>query len=293
MAGATETTLANAIGTYIMGVAETLDSRATPLRNVMTVGAGAGDSVDWVVNSAGNSSSTTFVAGDSPSAAGYQTYYALTRAKSGFQYRTMYQITGSALDSLKANAYFDGITAEATGALLDHLSYIEDATVTQTEADIDSGGSYCGQTRANANTASYEAAVTPTIAEMNTFWSGMAADPRSVDMNTLALFAPIEFQQSLGDVSAGTTSVEHIAIQGGPVDAGRVVGLAFNKKPFTTISTMTDTTMLASAPANLRVAVWRSLQVEPYAKNDDSITFAITSVEVPYVWNPRFAGKLT
>jgi hypothetical protein len=128
---------------------------------------------------------------------------------------------------------------------------------------------------------------------MDTFWSALAADPRSVDMVAMQMYAPIEFQQSVADVSAQATSLEHIAIQGGTVDAGRVSYLGYNGKRFTTIPTMTNTTLLATAPSNLRVAVWRSMQVDQYAMNDDSMTFAITSVEVPFVPSPRHAGKLT
>ena len=295
MAGATSTTLSAAIGTYVSGVAETLDSRATPLRSLMATVVGQGDSVDLVANSAGNTSSATFTEGDSAAAAGYQEYYALTLAKSGFQYRTMYQVTGTVIDSLKASSNFAGIQVEAQGAILDHLSYVEDATVTTIEAAIDDAGSYMGQTRANANTASYEAAVTPTLDQMATMWSGMAADPRSVDMSSVAMLAPIEFITSYGDVATGQTAFEYNAVQGGDIDAGRVAGgnIFYNGKPFTTVGTMTDTTCLITAPSNLQCAVFRGLTVEQYAQNDDSLTYAITSVEVPYVFNARKAGKLT
>ena len=295
MAGATDTTLASAIATYVTGIAETLDSRATPLRSLMTETPNpGGDSVDWIANSAGNTSSTTFSEGDSPAAAGYQEYYALTLAKSSFQYRTMYQITGTAMDSVK-NGYFDAITQEAKGALLDHFAYIEDNTVTTIEAAIDSAGSYGGQLRSAANLESYEAAVTPTLDEMATMWSGMAADPRSVDMSTVAMLAPIEFQTSYGDVATGQTAFEYNAVQGGKIDAGRIAGgnIAYNNKPFTTVGTMTDTTCLIVAPSNLRRTVFRPTRVEQYAQNDDSMTFAITTVEVPWVFNARKAGKLT
>ena len=292
---ATDSTLSAAIGTYVSGVADTVDSRATPLRSLMTSAMGQGDSVDWVANSAGNTSSTTFTEGDSPSAAGYQEYYAMTLAKSAFQYRTMYSVSGTVLDSLRSSNNFEGIQREASAAILDHLANIEDNTVSTIEAAIDSAGSYAGQTRANSGMASYEAAVTPTLDEMATAWSGLAADPRSVDMSTVAMLAPIEFITSVGDVSTGQTAFEYNAIQGGPIDAGRIAGgnIFYNGKPFTTVGTMTDTTCLITAPSNLQCYVWRGIQVDEYAKNTDSFTYAITSVEVPICWNPRKAGKLT
>lgn len=295
MAGATDTTAAAAIATYMTGVAETLDSRATPLRSQMVVSPGKTDSVDLVVNSAGNTSSAAFTEGQAPAAAGYQTYYALTLAKSAFQYRTMFQITGTLIDTIKAGGgYFDAIAEESRGALLDHFSYLEDAHVTTIEAAIDSAGSYMGQTRSTANLASYEAAVTPTLAEMQTAYQTLAADPISAPMEMMQLFSTVEFQMSYLDVAAGVAYFEHNSQQGGKVDAGKyAVGPAYNGIPFTTIATMTDTTNLWIPRGSLRLHQWRTAQVELYAKNDDSFTYAITSVEVPWVWKPRQCGKLT
>ena len=293
MAGATDTTIASAINKYVHGVWDTLNSRATPLsdfhgkRTDVT-----GDSVDWVVNSAGNTSSTTYVAGDAPSAAGYQTYYALTLAKASYQYRTMIQVTGTATDSAK-NGYFGVIERELQGGMLDHSSYLEDALVTAQEAAIASGGSYAGQTRANANTASYEDAVTPTVAEMNLAHTEMMQDPRSAVWASLDLLAPIEFQNSYLTVAAGVQYYERNSAQGSPVDAGGLSGIGFGGKLFNTIGTMTDTTCLILGRDNCDQMVWRDIQVDVMAKNDDSTTISLTSVIVPVVWNARLAGKLT
>jgi hypothetical protein len=261
----------------------------------MAASPGVGDSVDLVVNSAGNTSSAAFTEGQSPAAAGYQTYYALTLAKSAFQYRTMYQVTGTAIDTIKnGGGYFDAIANEAAGALLDHFNYLEDCHVTTVEAAIDSAGSYMGQVRSTAKLAAYEAAVTPTLAEMQTAYQTLSADPISADMEQMQLFAPIEFQMSYLDVASGVAYFEHNAQQGGKVDAGKyAVGPAYNGIPFTTIGTMTDTSCLWIPRGALRLHTWRTAQVNLYAMNDDSYTYAITSVEVPWVWRPRQSGKLT
>jgi hypothetical protein len=294
MAGATDTTLSAAIATYMQGVAETLNSRATPLRSLMVASPGKGNSVDLIVNSAGNTSSAAFTEGQSPAAAGYQTYYALTLAKSAFQYRTMYQVTGTAIDTIKnGGGYFDAIAAEAQGALLDHFSYLEDCHVTTIEAAIDDAGSYMGQTRSTANLTSFEDAATPTLAEMQTAWETLAADPISADMSTMQLLAPIEFQGTYLDVATGVAYFEHNSQQGGTVDAGKHKSVGYNGIPFTTIGTMTDTTCLWVPRGSLRLHQWRTAQVNLYAMNDDSFTYAITSVEVPWVWKPRQCGKLT
>lgn len=298
MAGSTSTTLATAINTYTVGLIDTLDSEATPLatwvglKDIMT--RGGGDSVDWTVRSAGNTSSTTFVEGDAPSAAGYDTFYGLTLAKSSYQYRSVDQITGTAIDSVKGGNW-DAINRRLTDLVKAHDSYLEDATVTAYEAAVASGGSVYGQTRANANTASYEAAVTPTLDQMATAWDGMVADPRSAPMTEIEMLAPSEFITSYGDVATGQTAFEYNAVQTGGIDAGRQAGgdIAYNKKRFTMIPTMTDTTCLFLSKGNVDRFFWRYKEVQTMAKNDDSVTVNIISVIVPVVWNPRIAGKLT
>ena len=296
MAGATTvaTSFGAAVATYMQGLVPTLDSRETPMSDILIeTPVPGGDSVDWVVNSAGNTSSTDFAEGDAPSAAGAQTYYQLSIAKSAYQLRTMYQITGTAEDSARGG-YFAAKEAEMLGALLDHKKYEDGVFVTAIEAAVDSAGSYAGQTRSNANTASYEAAVTPTLAEMQLAWQSLAADPRSVDMTQVALLAPIEFQMDYLDVATGVTNFQHNSAQTGQVDAGKFGnGAMYNQKWFTTIGTMTDSTSIWTPPTNLLKTTFRGVKVEEYAKNDDSVTMAITSVVVPWVRNPRAAAKLT
>ncbi len=293
MAGATDTTIAAAINKYVDGVYNTLDSQATPLCDFVGTDTNVtGDSVDWVVQSASNTSTTSYVAGDAPSAAGNATYYAMTLAKSGFQYRTMVQITGTAVDSAR-NGYFDVVARELDSGMLAHKSYLEDALVTNFEAAIDDAGSYAGQTRANSNCESYEDAVTPTVAEMNLAQTSMIADPRGADWGSLSLLAPIEFQNSYATVAAGAAYYEMNVAQGGTVDAGKLSGISFGGKPFTTIGTMTDTTCLLLGQNNCTRKVWRDCKADVMAKNDDSTTISLTSVIVPVIWNPRIAGKLT
>ena len=77
------------------------------------------------------------------------------------------------------------------------------------------------------------------------------------------------------------------------MDAGKLSGISFAGKPFTTVGTMTDTTCLLLAPDNCTRKVWRAIQTDIMAKNDDSITVSLTSVIVPIVWSPKLAGKLT
>jgi len=294
MAGATDTTIASAINKYVDGVWDTLDSRATPLIDFAGSDTNVvGDSVDWVVQSAGNTSTTTFVEGDDGAAAGYNTFYSLTLAKSAFQYRTVYQVSGTAIDSARGG-YFDVIQRESMGAMLDHQAYLEEALVTNFEASVDSGDSYGGATRANANTASYENAVGPSVADMHTAQVSMMADPRSANWAELQMLAPIEFQNSYATVAAGVSGTYPMqAMQGGIVDAGKLSNISFGGKPFTTIGTMTDTTCLLLGPNNCARKVWRGLDPQIKASNRDSIVVHLVSVIVPVIWNPRIAGKLT
>ncbi len=294
----TASVLASAVNTYTTGLIDTLDSEATPLadwvglKDIMT--RGGGDTVYWPVRSAGNTSTTTFVENDAPSAAGNDTFYTLEIAKSSYQYRSVDQITGTAVDSVKGGNW-DAVNRRLTDLVKAHDSYLEDATVTAYEAAVASGGSYAGQTRANANTASMEAAVTPTLDQMATAWDAMVADPRSAPMAELEMLAPSEFITSYGDAATGQTAFEYNAVQTGGIDAGRQAGgdIAYNKKRFTTIPTMTNTTMLFLSKNNVDRFYWRHKEVQTMARNDDSVTVNIISVIVPVVWNPRIAGKLT
>lgn len=295
MAGTTDATVAEAIAEYIYGVADTLDNRGSPMIDyVGSVPSEGGDSVDWKVNSAGNTSSEAFVEGDAPSAAGYQTYYGLTLPKAGYQYRTMVQVTGTALDSCK-NAYFDAINRESTKGAMDHWHYVDGLVVTGFTAAIDDAGSYANQVRATANTASYEAAVTPTLDEMSTMWKTLAADPIGLDMFSAAMISEITFVDALGDVSIAQTNLNYDAVQGQGIDAGRIAGgdIAYNKNRFTLVPTMTAGTCLIVAKSNLHLTEFRPFQVDVMAKNDDSVTLSLTNVIVPWVFSPRHAGKLT
>ena len=293
MAGATGTTFDTAINKYVDGVFPTLDSTATPMLDFMGTDTNVvGDSVDWVVNSAGNTSSTAFVEGDAVAAAGYQTYYALTLAKTSYQYRTTVQITGTAIDSAKGG-YFGVVERELSGAMLNHQAYIEDAAVTFMEAAIDNAGDYAGQTRATVNTASLETAVTPTVAEMHTAQTTIMGDPISANWAGMSLLAPIEFVNSYATVAAGASTYEYNAVQGGRIDAGKLSNIGFAGKNFTLIGTMTDTTTLWLEPSNCTRKVWRAIQTDVLAKNDDSTTVSLITVAVPIVWSPRYCVKLT
>ena len=293
MAGTTVTTIDTAINKMVQGVFPTLDSTATPMLDFMGTDTNVvGDSVDWVVNSAGNTSTTTFVEGDAPAAAGYQTYYALTLAMASYQYRTTAQITGTAVRAAKGG-YFDVIGRELTGAMLNHQAYMEDAAVTFMEASIDDSGSYAGQTRSTVNTASLETAVTPTVAQMNTAQTTIIADPISANWAGMSLLAPIEFVNSYATVAAGATAYELNAQQGGRIDAGKLTNIGFAGKNFTLIGTMTNTTTLWLEQSNCTRKVWTPIQTDILAKNDDSTTVSLITVAVPVVWSPRYCVKLT
>lgn len=294
MAGATDTTVAEAIAEHILGVADTADDRSRPMMDyVGEKPSSGGDSVDWKVNSAGNSSSSSFVEGDAPPGAGFQTYYGLTLAKSGYQHRTMIQVTGTAMDSCKGG-HFDAINAESVKGVKDHDHYVEGLMVAGFIAAIDSAGSYAGQVRATANIASYEAAVTPSLDEMATMWDTLEADPISMDLSTADFLTDITFVTAYADVATGQTNFPYTAMQGGKIDAGRAgKGIVYNDQGFTKISTMTAGTCLISQKDNFRLTEFRPLSTKVMGATDDSIVIALTSVVIPWVFDPRHAGKLT
>lgn len=293
MAGTTATTIDTAVATMVEGVFPTLDSTATPMLDFMGTDTNVvGDSVDWVVNSAGNTSSTTFVEGDAPSAAGYQTYYALGLDMADYQFRTMVQITGTAVRAAKGG-YFGVIERELMGGMLNHQAYIEDSAVTAMESFIGTGGTYAGQTRTTANTTSLVTPVTPTVAQMHTAQTTIMADPISANWAGMSLLAPIEFVNTYATAAAGASSYEYNAVQGGRVDAGKLSNIGFAGKNFTLIGTMTDSTTLWLEPSNCTRKVWSPIETDVLAKNDDSTTVSLITVAVPVVWSPRYCVKLT
>jgi hypothetical protein len=291
---ATATTLAAAINVYYRRMADTRDFLGTPLRNqIAKPNSEGGDSVDFKVQYGSNTSTTTYVEGDAPAAAGNSTFASATLAASGGYVRTMHSLTGHASDYMRGGI-FDGAAKDAEDALDAHMHYKEDLVVTAAEADIDSAGSLYGLLRATYNLASYEAAVTPTLAEMQTMWQTQEALEVVWDASRQWLLCGTTFKYAYLDVAVGVAYFEFAAVKDGVVDAGKVQKQpAYNGRPMMTIPTMTATTCLVLDPTDLELVQFRPITVDLLGKTDDSDLFSITSSEIFITYKARQQAKLT
>lgn len=275
-------------------MADTRDFIQTPLINTIPRATSqGGDSVDFKVHYGSNTSSTTYVEGDAAAAAGNETFASATLTNAGGYVRTMHSFTGHARDAARGGI-FDAESKDAMGALDAHWHYKEDLAVTAIEADIDSGGSLYGLLRATYNLASYEAAVTPTLAEMQTMWATQSALEIAWNPSNQYLFTGTTFEFAYLDVATGVAYFEFPSVINGVVDAGKLQSLpSYNRRPMIPVPTLTATTCLVFDPADTEYINFRPVQVDEYAKNDDSDTFAITSADIFITYAPRMQCKLT
>lgn len=294
---ATVTTLTTAISTYVDRVVPTLASTATPLLNLIPVKTPApgSDSVDWVAHTTGNTSTVAFVEGDAPVAAGNAVYSALTLANTSFYLRTMVNISGRAMDIFKNGGNFAAIQKEVDDGLAMHIHAREDLTVTTIEAAIDDAGNYAGVARSTSGMVSTEDAFTPTLAEMITFWTTLAGHPIDAPVYNMDFITNEASLDAWLAVATGIAYFEFPSVVNGVVDPGKLQKMpTYNGRPIRTVGTLSAGVWLFNDWQNNSARyVFRPITTEEYAKVDDSITFAITSCEVPIIYNPKLAGKLT
>jgi hypothetical protein len=296
MAGATLTTLSECVNTLFPAVVtETQDSVKTPLRDFLPrIPSIGGDSYDWKIHYGGNTSSTTYSESDAVSAAGNETYAALTVAASTGYVRTMVQFTGHAVDAMKGG-YFNGVDRELSSAIEHHLHYKEGLLVTALEAAVDSGGSYGGQVRATYKLASYEHNSTPTLAEIQLLIQTLMDNEPAANVQAGWWLMPPDTLFDYLDVAAGVQYFEFNPVVNGAVDAGKLQKMpTINGRPIYVIPGMTSTgTIFLTPEAQAKVVEFRGLQIDQMGKTDDSTVFSITSSEILVVENPRKAGKTT
>jgi hypothetical protein len=299
MAGMTTTTAAAAVAEFMNTLVDTLDYQGTQLRDLIPATPSQGDSAwRWPVHYAGNASTVDYSEGDAPTAAGQESYATASVAYSVGYKRTMYSVTGHARDQLR-NGYFDAEEKNMTGAIAAHLDAREDKLISQLEAAVDSSGSYGGLLRATYKMASYEAAIGGSLAlsDMDTMHETLTADPIGVDTTNFVVLSPVDTRGEYNDVMTGTGAGDALWLEnkeGVTADGGRFkFRAAYNGAPWIEIKKMTSGGLIYIDPANIKRIVQRDLMIEPYAKNDDSDTYAITSCEILVVPDPREAGKLT
>jgi len=303
MAGATTTTAAAGIKTtFEPGFAKTFYDGVPLIKMFGSKPNLGGDSIDWKVKSAGNTSGTTYTEGQAPSAAGYVTVADATVAHEHF--RTMVQITGHLRDALN-NGYYDAVAEEMQGGNDELLKTVEDTFIATLEAAVDSAGSYAGLLRATYNLASHESAVgTLALSDLQTLQETMLKVPRATPMNDFILMSTIDMYNEYMDVGGGVAYHElNVNMPDGSVNAGKVkaqlddngagrIG-SYGNIPWFIVPTMTATTILGVRPSKMIIEEARKVQIDLMAKNDDSDTYSFTWAGQIALKDTYRAAKLT
>lgn len=294
---ATTTTLASAIKTVVSDMVSSADYAEAPLRSLIPeIQNPGGDSYDWIIRSADNAQSVTYVEGDAVGADGNATFATASVPYTGGYIRTPFSVTGHALDFCK-NGNFDPMLEELQSAMRAHVHKAEGLTVTAVEAAIDSAGTYGGLTRSSYNLASYEADpnTTTALSHFATMWTALQTDPLIAPVQEMEFLAGITVLNGFSAVAAGVQYNEYNQQRGTAIDPGKLSnGLAYNGRPFRFVPTMTSGTCLFVDPRkNLLRVISRRIEVVELAVIDDSVRMVIQSGEITVCKNPRFAGKLT
>jgi hypothetical protein len=298
---ATKTTANDAINTVVMGVWDTLDYQGDPLTQTIPsdgIDPGGKSAVTWVVHYDGNSSSTTYSEGDAASAPGNESYGTASIDYDDFYARTVFSVTGHMKDQCQGrDANFDAVKKEAEGAIKAHDHYVEGLTVAAIEAAFDSTGSYAGLLRSTYNMASYEAAVaTLALSDLQLADETMRKIEIVANMDNFVMLSTVDMVNEYGDVAVGSSaSLPWNAGSGDTtMDMGKLrMDAKYNGVPWSIIPTMTATTILGFDTTYVKKRIVRPKQIELKASTDDSMTWHITSCQVPYVLNPKYGYKLT
>jgi hypothetical protein len=295
MAGATSTTLAAAVGTFVSDLVNTADYIGSPLRDLIPeIQSPGGTTYRWNVKYGDNAASVDYAEGDAVGADGNTLSSQAYVAYSTGYVRTPYSITGHALDACK-NGYWDVVAEEAKSALASHIHAKEGKCVTAVEAAIEDDSTYAGLTRATVKMASYSPSAIGTLAlsDLNTLWTTLQTDPLIAPVDKMVFLSGITVQNAYAAVAAGVAYNEFNQQRGLVMDAGKLTaGLSFNGRPFKLIPTMTDGTLIFVEPENLLRVVHRPITVKELAVVDDSVRFVIESCEITICKSPKFAAKL-
>lgn len=291
MAGATATTLSTAIKTVFEPAMRKTFYTGTPFLSMFPRRSNTGgDSIDWKIHYAGNSSPTAYSEGATPPAAGYQAYVDAT--VSHVSYMATVQITGHAKDAMK-NGYFDGYKKELEDGAKDLMHTVEGAFVDTMIDAIDDDTSYAGLTRATYGLASDVTAggsAALTLAMMSEMYETLKLDPRAVIYNPgdhIIVSAPEQATAYTevasanivtGDAEASGDNRPYSSSQNDTMlDAGMLKHtLSYNKLPWIEVSTMTNTYVFLMKRSDVIVEVARPLTIEPLGKIDDSDRYLLT-----------------
>lgn len=291
MAGATATTLSTAIKTVFEPGFQKTFYNGMPFMSMFPRRPNTGgNTVNWKIHYAGNSSPTAYSEGATPPAAGYQAY--VNASISHVSYMSTVQITGHAKDAMK-NGYFDGYKIELEEGAKDLMHTVEGAFVAAMIDGIDDDTSYAGLTRATyglASTVVEGGSAALTLAGLSSMYEGPKLDPRAVIYepgNHIIVSAPeqatayTEVATGLvvtGDAEAAGANIPYNTNQtDSMLDAGKLKHtLSYNKLPWVEVPTMTNTYVFMMKRSDVIIEEARPLTIEPLGKVDDSDRYLLT-----------------
>jgi hypothetical protein len=292
MAGATKTTIAAAIQTaFAPGLTKTFYEGMPLLGMFPKFPNPGGDSYDWKLNYAGNSSAAVYTEGATPPAAGNQSYADMTVADEHIWVTV--QITGHAKDAAR-NGYFDPVRKEMEGGVSALQHKIEEQFVTYFEAAIDNSATYGGQTRTTVHADSVTVpggSAALTLAMLSSMYEQLKLDPRDVQFNNpneysiisspeqLTAYTEIGFGlHKVGDDESTGINRPYTTMSGDAVaDAGLLKHtLRYNNIPWYEVATVTNTLVFLTKNTDVFIAETRPLTIEPLGKTDDSDKFLLT-----------------
>jgi hypothetical protein len=307
MAGATVTTLAAAIQkAFAPRMIKTFDE-GTPLLNLLgKQPSRGGNSQDWKLNYAGNTSGAAYSEGDTPPAAGNQSYADATVAHQS--YWTTVQVTKHAIRAMK-NGYFDGVRKEMEGGVNELLKTVEDAFVVKLIAAINDDATYAGQTRSTVHSDSYVVAggsAALTLAMLSEMYEALKLSPRSVSYDPsdhMILSAP-EQRTAYDEIATGLIKVGDDESTGvnrpfttmqtdSNMDAGlNAKGGFYNRIPWIEVNTMTNTYVFLTRRSDIEIEEAESMTIDPLGKIDDSERFLLTWTGGLIHRDPYRAGRI-
>ena len=187
---------------------------------------------------------------------------------------------------------------EMQGGVSALLHAVEGGLVTALEAAIDDSSNYAGQTRATVGSTSDVTAggsAAPTSAVLSEMYETLQLDPRAViyDPNDHVILSSPEqltnYTELVGVIYQADDETTGVNLPYGfnaaddRLDMGKMAkSHTYNKIPWITISTLTNTNIMLTRRSDVIIEVSRDITVEQLGKIDDSDRFLLT-------WNGALA----
>ena len=296
MSGETTTTLSNYIFTDYSDEVRKTHYQGTPLINFFGVRPQekTGDSMDWIVESAGYTA-YNYTEGSTPPSPQSQTSVSLTL---GFKYCwTVAKITGHAVDALR-NGFLDPVN-KAMDDAVNAVNYkCETNMVASFIAAIDDDTTYGGANRAAYNLASVVVdggGVALTGAKLDSLREGVKLRPKDNDGGDLVYLSAPEQLTAYAEIS-GTAYNEINYVHGagdGVYDISRIKpSMRYAGAPWYEIPTMTNTYVFLTRKSDVVIEEHRPITFKMLGAVDDADMILVSrSMEMKH-YDPYRAGRI-